>query len=78
MMKSEYAIEQVRKYLTRAGQPVKLDDLITKAWLFTDDGDPRWVMVALMRLNAAGDVRYLTCDDNHNHDSDCAVEAVNG
>lgn len=76
MLRSEYAIEQVRDRLARAEQPVLLDDLIGEAGSLTDDGDPRWIAVALMRLNQAGQVRYLTCDDNHHHDSTCAVEAT--
>ncbi len=75
MLKGEYALQQVRERLIGAG-PVTLDTLIAEAWRYTDDGDPRWVGVALMRLNQAGEIRYLSCDDNHNHDSTCAVEFI--
>lgn len=76
MMKSEYALEQVLRRLTHADGPVLLDDLIRQAWSLTDDGDPRWIMVALMNLNKQGKVRYLTCNHNHNHSATCAVELV--
>lgn len=76
MMKSEYAKQQVTRRLTRAEAPISIDDLISEVWGLTDDGDPRWIGVALMNLNNEGRVRYLTCDDNHNHDATCTVELV--
>lgn len=75
MLKSEFAIEQVSRRLAGAG-PVTIETLISEVWRYTEDGDPRWIGVALMRLHEAGDIRYLTCDDNHDHDSTCAVEIV--
>lgn len=75
MLKSEYACNQVKDQIDRHGT-VKIVDLIDLVWLLTDDGDPRWIAVALLRLNQAGAIRYLTCDDNHNHNAGCTVEAV--
>jgi hypothetical protein len=56
MLKSEYAQQQVKEYLT-------------------DDGDPRWIMVALLRLHQTGQARYPApgCGDNHDHDDECTV-----
>jgi hypothetical protein len=82
MMKSEYAAIRTHNYLRAAGAPVRLDDLIRRAETLTDDGDPRWIGVALLRLNQEGEIRYLPredgviCDDNHHHDSECAVKLV--
>lgn len=78
MMKSECAKQRVVARLDRADGPVHLAELIGEAWELTDDGDPRWIGVALMNLNKEGLVRYLTCDDNHNHGSTCAVELTAG
>ena len=75
MLKSEYAIDQVARYLAGRG-PVTLANLIDQAWLFTDDGDPRWVGVALTHLSRDGKVRYLSCDNNHHHGASCQVESV--
>jgi hypothetical protein len=78
MTKTEYAQEQVARYLANAGEPVKLVDLIKKARALTVDDDPRWIGVALLQLNKAGAVRYVMpgCDDNHNHNGECAVEVA--
>lgn len=75
MLKSEYAIQQVRKRLTGAG-PIKVDTLIAEVWGYTDDGDPRWIGVALMRLREAGQIEYPTCDHNHDHGDGCTVQMV--
>lgn len=74
MMKSEYAKQQVTTRLSKAGGPVHIEDLIRRVWQLTDDGDPRWIGVALMNLNREGRVRYPTCDDNHDHRAACTVE----
>lgn len=75
MQKSEYATDLVGRFLDGRG-PVALTDLVSRASFLTDDGDPRWVGVALSHLTNAGKARYLTCDGNHNHDGSCQVEAV--
>lgn len=76
MRKSEYAQQQVENWLTRAAGPVKLDELVARVWEFTDDGDPRWISVALMYLVQDGKVRYPRCDHNHNHGDACTVEWI--
>lgn len=76
MLKSEYAIDSVRRYLTRHEGPVKLDTLVAAAGFLTDDGDPRWIGYAVSRLDDAGEIRHITCNPNHNHNSECAVEAI--
>ena len=76
MLKSEYARQQVLAWLRGADEVVYISDLIHVAWRLTDDGDPRWIGVALMHLVKEGLVRYPTCDDNHNHDSTCTVKLV--
>lgn len=75
MRKSEYAYDQLQRHLDGRG-PVALDSLIGNAWLFTDDGDPRWIGAGLSQLSRDGKVRYPSCDNNHNHDSGCTVELV--
>lgn len=75
MQKSEHATARVGAYLDGRG-PTHIDSLIDRVWSFTDDGDPRWIGVALMRLCEQSKVRYLSCDDNHQHDDGCLVEAV--
>lgn len=75
MLKSEYAREQVQRRLSGRG-PVKLSDLIRDAWVLTDDGDPRWIGAALSSLSSVGEVRYATCDDEHDHGDDCTVESI--
>jgi hypothetical protein len=75
MLKSEYAQQQVKEYLTDVGGPVKLASLITRVDWLTDDGDPRWIVVALLRLHQTGQARYPApgCGDNHDHDDECTV-----
>lgn len=73
MLKSEYATLQVAARLAAVGT-VTLDELVQQAWLFTDDGDPRWVMVALGRLERDGKITYPTCDGEHDHDDACTVK----
>jgi hypothetical protein len=40
------------------------------------DDDPRLVMVALVHLGRAGQIRYPSCDASHNHGGACTVEAA--
>ena len=76
MRKSEYAYDQVQRYLDGRGE-VTAKTLIGQAWLFTDDGDPRWIGAALHRLNDAGRLRFPSCSDGHDHvSSGCAVELI--
>jgi hypothetical protein len=72
----EYAREQLRDRLERAGEPVKLDDLIKEVWSLTGGDDPRWIMVGLGYLHRAGEIRYPTCGSNHNHNDTCMVQLV--
>ncbi len=76
MLKSEYAAEQLRKELTKAGGPVPIRSLIDKAWELTDDGDPRWIGVAVSRFDGAGQLRHSCVGPNHNHNDSCTVEWV--
>jgi hypothetical protein len=75
MRKSEYAYDQVQRHLAGRG-PVALDTLIDQSWLFADDGDPRWIGVALSQMSRDGKVRYPVCDNNHNHGAECTVELI--
>jgi len=74
MLVSEYARQQVARRLAAAGEPVTIDALIADAWRLTDDGDPRWIGVAVTHLEKAGLLRHVTCDNNHQHDSTCTLE----
>lgn len=76
MRHAEFAQREVAAYLENAEGSVALDDLIKEVWSLTDDGDPRWIGVAIGHLSRAGQVRHLTCDHNHNHNSGCMVEWV--
>ncbi len=75
MMKSEYAIEQLKRRLDGAG-PVTIRSLIDQAWQFSDDGDPRWLGYAVRKLDDAGEVRHVTCDPDHDHSDECTIEWV--
>ena len=75
MLKSQYAIEQVQRHLNGAG-PVTIRSLIDRVWSFTDDGDPRWLGYALLKLDETGKVRHVTCDPSHDHSDACTVEAT--
>lgn len=77
MRKSEYALQMVRGRLKDHGEPLPIQSgLIDQAFLLTDDGDPRWIGVALMHLNQQGEVRYPACNHEHYHDDTCTVELV--
>jgi hypothetical protein len=77
MLKSEYALQQVEDHLRRADAPVEIESgLIDRAWLLTDDGDPRWIGVALTKLNSQGRLAYPKCSHEHYHDSACTVQLV--
>lgn len=76
MLKSEYAREQLERFLTHAGGPVTIRSLIDKVWLFTDDGDPRWIGAAVSHFDGVGRLRHVTCDPDHHHDDQCTVEWV--
>lgn len=76
MLRSEYAREQLERYLRAAAGPVTIDSLIDKVWLFTDDGDPRWLGAAASHFDDTGQLRHVTCYANHHHTSECTVEWV--
>lgn len=76
MLKSEYARDQLERFLVGRGTPVRIDILIDNVWLFTEDGDPRWLGAAVSHFDGTGQLRHLTCDPNHDHNSECAVEWV--
>lgn len=76
MLKSVYAADQVRKYLMQAGGPVKIRELVDKASDLTDDGDPRWIGVAVSRFDGAGQLRHSCIGPNHNHTDECTVRWV--
>lgn len=75
MLKSEYAREQIVRYLS-GRDAVNLDNLVGRAQVLTDDGDPRWIGAALNQFAAAGLVRFPACGSGHNHGSGCTVELV--
>jgi hypothetical protein len=76
MLKSEYARQQLKTYLSAAAAPITIDSLIDNVWLFTDDGDPRWLGAAVSHFDGTGELRHVTCDANHQHTSECTVEWV--
>lgn len=53
-----------------ADGPATLDQLMNDlGWV----GDPRWIGVALVHLRRRGEIRYTTCDADHDHGGNCAV-----
>jgi hypothetical protein len=75
MLKSEYARDNVQRYLTDRG-PVTIADLINRAPYLTDDGDPRWIGAAVRHFDETGQLVHVTCDPDHDHDASCTVEWV--
>lgn len=75
MLKSEYAREQVKKFLSVRGQ-VPINELVARAPYLTDDGDPRWIGAAVSHFDSTGELRHVTCDFNHSHTDDCKLEWV--
>lgn len=56
-----------------ADGPATLDQLMNNlGWV----GDPRWIGVALVHLRQRREIRYTTCDGDHNHGGSCAVELI--
>lgn len=72
MSKTEDVETVVLDWLT-AG-PLTIDDIADRFRGALPGEELTWLGIAMRRLERAGQVRYPSCTDGHNHDDPCTVE----